>query len=88
MMHQYFVQPLDIHKIKPSIINKLKDNFEYFEQDQHFQATSCTPPMGASRQRTWRRPCDVALVDQCLAADLSMHARVQMEACVLGHKRK
>tara|TARA_B110000967_G_C18821395_1_gene528905 strand:+ start:605 stop:1066 length:462 start_codon:yes stop_codon:yes gene_type:complete len=39
MMHQYFVQPLDIHKIKPSIINKLKDNFEYFEQDQHILYT-------------------------------------------------
>ena len=39
MMHQYFVQPLDIHKIKPSIINKLKDNLEYFEQDQHILCT-------------------------------------------------
>ena len=39
MMHQYFVQPLDIHKIKPSIINKLKDNFEYFEHDQHILYT-------------------------------------------------
>lgn len=39
MMHQYFVQPLDIHKIKPSIINKLKDNLEYFEQDQHILYT-------------------------------------------------
>jgi len=38
-MHQYFVQPLDIHKIKPSIINKLKDNLEYFEQDQHILYT-------------------------------------------------
>ena len=39
MMHQYFVQPLDIHKIKPSIINKLKDNFEYVEYDQHILYT-------------------------------------------------
>lgn len=39
MMHQYFIQPLDIHKIKPSIINKLKDNFEYFEHDQHILYT-------------------------------------------------
>jgi len=38
-MNQFFIQPLNIHKIKHSIIDKLKDNFEFFEQDQHILYT-------------------------------------------------
>jgi hypothetical protein len=38
-MFQYFIQPLNIYKIKPSIIHKLKEKFDHSEQNEHILYT-------------------------------------------------